>query len=102
MKKYSELELMDLIGELELWGYNHLKPLFEGKHDTSHQMYKAKSKLYDLMVKYKVTPDYIYNSMTIWEEVNGFHDRVAQVSFNDKSEIPRAIIMCILKSKNII
>ena len=97
MEEYSNLELMDLIGDLELWGYNHLKPLFEGKHDTSHQMYKAKSKLYDLMVKYKVSINREFDF--VWLEDESI---TVEYDFKSESEIPRAIIMCILNSENVI
>lgn len=96
--EYTDLDLNKMIAELEGWEYDHLTPLFKGKPDTSHQMYKAKSKLFDLMVKYKVNINRYYEYVAI--DDNG--DEGYQTTFKSESEIPRAIIICILKSKNII
>lgn len=49
-----------------------------------------------LMVKYKVEIDYDFNNCKIWG------DNKRAIDFESESEIPRAIIMCILKSENII
>ena len=50
------------------------------------------------MAKYKVEVHYDYNNCVRY--VDGVE--VGQCLFKSESEIPRAIIMCILKSENII
>ena len=50
-----------------------------------------------LMVKYEVAIDYINESVDIFEETTGNY--LCWELFEDESEIPAAILKCIIKSK---
>lgn len=86
--EYTDKELNKMIVKLEGWGY----------HDESYfNRNGIGSIIFDLMVKYKasINRDFDYIEIDNGEFYN-------QQSFKSESEIPRAIIICILKSKNII
>ena len=106
--KYTDLELNKMMAELE--GYKpvvvagmvktndsfNYAPIEHSSNKGTNNYNKNKARLYDLMVKYKVEIDYDFNDCKIWGDNN------QSLDFESESEIPRAIIMCILKSKNII
>ena len=47
-----------------------------------------------LMLKYEVEPCYRYNEVAVWVESTWIKE-----SFTDKSDIPRAMLECIIKSR---
>tara|TARA_R110002012_G_scaffold111566_1_gene256628 strand:+ start:331 stop:666 length:336 start_codon:yes stop_codon:yes gene_type:complete len=110
--EYTELELNKMIAELE--GYKpviiadmvktndsfNYAPIEHSSNKGTNNYNKNKAKLYDLMVKYKVEIDYLDCECSIWRE--DLIEAKATTRFKQESEIPRAIIMCILKSENII
>ena len=106
--EYTDLELEEKIADLE--GFEVCKV------NTTNEILFIKSKgfchtdnvefdsaepyyvdLFNLMVKYKVGIDSGFSYAEI--DDGKFYN---QQSFKEEAEIPRAIIMCILKSKNII
>ena len=91
MKEYTYLELNKMIAELEGLPF----PEFG---DPNYHNWNL---LGPLMVKYKVSVFYPVNVISISSEFSG-KPPTARVDFESESEIPRAIIMCILKSENII
>ena len=115
--EYTDLELNKMIGELEgevLVIYNESNLLHE--NDQGH-MYENNMTmdwynpikdwriLGPLMVKYKVCLCRENNSVYIINpnaKSYDYNPMLAEVEFESESEIPRAIIMCILISENII
>lgn len=97
--EYTDYDLSKLACE-KLLGIDFSKRPYEGRIDPIND----NSITFNLMVKYKVVPCYATNSCYIVDENAGEYDSgvIAEVRFNDESEIPKSIIMCILKSKNII
>ena len=109
--EYTDLELNKMIAELE--GYKpvivaemvktndsfNYAPIESQSNKGTHNYNKNRARLFDLMVKYKVEINH-------YDDGNGVayitFDSSDAVNFKSESEIPRAIIMCILKSKNII
>lgn len=103
--EYTELELNKMIAELE-GVKTHLSLLADCEliNTISYGVYdpvKDWRLLGPLMVKYKVSVFYPVKVISIASEFSG-KPPAARVDYKDKSEIPRAIIMCILKSENII
>lgn len=107
MKKYSDLELTIMFAELEFkteyieypeygQGYPYVK---HSKYDMAQRfdLLDYKEYLFDLMLKYKVSINRPYYYIEI--DCGKFYTKQ---SFKSSSEIPRAIIECILKSENII
>lgn len=111
--EYTGLDLNKMIAELE--GVHYMETRYEkdnflaivaendftgtppemiGKYDPLTDW----SLLGPLMVKYKVEINYHAECCSIYDSLN----MVAYTVTIEKSEIPRAIIICILKSKNII
>lgn len=95
MKEYSDYDLSKLACE-KLLGVDFSKRPYEGRIDPINDW----GVLGHLMIKYKVEIDRVYDKCTIWD-YNNMENRT-MIYFPFESEIPRAIIMCILKSKNII
>lgn len=95
--EYTELELNKMIAELE--GENKIPSysLLPASKNYHNWMF-----LGPLMVKYKVeishTPEGFSRDIFGWVGIQGLNE----VFFKSESEIQRAIIMCILKSENII
>ena len=73
-------------------------PIEHSSNKGTHNYNKNKAKLFDLMVKHKAEVRYAIKLVAI----DNLADKYEQVSYESESEIPRAIIICILKSKNII
>ena len=88
----SNLEINKKIAELEGLPF----PEF-GNPD-----YHNWSLLGPLMVKYKVYIDHIHGACCMWHSVSGDIVMKTSSKFKSESEIPRAICLCILKSKDII
>jgi len=100
MSELTDLEINTKIAELEgvIGGDYH--PINNYKHKDNLAGYKSKANLYDLMVKYKVEIEYILlpRSKTQGQCFIGSYCK----HFNDISEIPRAICLCILESKGLL
>ncbi len=105
MKEYSDYDLNKLACG-KLLGIDFSKRPYEGRVDPLNDW----GVLGPLMVKYKV--NFIHHDEEIEGEggyyeiwINGTHPKnttLGHPSHFYESEIPRAIIMCILKSENII
>ena len=93
--EYTELELNKMIAELEGENKSPSYSLLPASKNYHNWMF-----LGPLMVKYKVEIDYLDCECSIWCE--DLIEAKATTRFKQESEIPRAIIMCILKSENII
>ena len=112
--EYTDLELNKMIAELE--GYKpvivaemvktndsfNYAPIESQSNKGTHNYNKNRARLFDLMVKYKVYIDHIHGACFMWHSVDGDIVMKTSSKFKSESEIPRAIITCILKSKNII
>jgi hypothetical protein len=104
--KYTDLELNKMIAELEgavecqINTKGYLTAVFDSLTVFGYNAVENWSTLGPLMVKYKVEPDYCDCDCSIWSENQ--IDANSTVKFESESEVPRAIIICILKSKNII
>tara|TARA_R110002020_G_scaffold469317_1_gene694274 strand:+ start:52 stop:381 length:330 start_codon:yes stop_codon:yes gene_type:complete len=108
--EYTELELNKMIAELEGVKWHEFKNVSKTRvwlcteYNSDADDWPEYNVLTDwnllgpLMFKYEVEIHYDYNNCVRY--VSGVE--VGQFLFKNKSEIPRAIIMCILKSKNII
>ena len=92
--EYTELELNKMIAELEGENKSPSYSLLPASKNYHNWMF-----LGPLMVKYKVEIDYDDNQMSIYKDS---YIAASTIYFKSESEIPRAIIMCILKSENII
>jgi hypothetical protein len=101
--EYTDLELNKMIAELEgltvcdkrsINNILMIKLKNQNKSRPEFRFAPYFPNYFDLMVKYKVCIEYQPNLIYIGDN----HD----IYFKSESEIPRAIIMCILKSKNII
>ncbi len=93
--EYADYDLSKLACE-KLLGIDFSKRPCEGRVDPLNDW----GVLGPLMLKYKIEIDYFTSECTIWSG-----DRLqikAITDFESESEIPRAIIICILKSENII
>ena len=94
--EYTDYDLGKLACE-KLLGIGFSKRPYEGRVDPINDW----GVLGPLMVKYKVNVFQSANVILIASELSGKLP-VARIDYKSESEIPRAIIMCILKSKNII
>jgi|TARA_Y100000310_G_scaffold288566_1_gene314314 hypothetical protein len=93
MKEYSDLELNKMIAELIKWDFDFSLP---------RDMFFGWKYIGPLMVKYKVGIAYALKDSDSSVGICEIKDNRYSTVFKSESEIPRAIIMCILKSKNII
>jgi len=100
---YTDLELNKMIAELEgdnpgdyEWCYDNY---FYGE---LYKPAKGPCKLEDLMFKYKVNIDFENMILMIHDDTKDCTCITVSCKFKSESEIPRAIIECILKSENII
>ena len=106
MSELTDLEICNMILELEGWtkenrgdaAYyfkNHLSSAIVG-----FDVVESKALLWNLMIKYKVVICYVSNSAYIVDENADQYDGCAgTVCFELDEEIPRAVCLCILKSK---
>ena len=96
MMEYTDYDLSKLACE-KLLGIDFSKRPYEGRIDPLNDW----GVLGPLMVKYKVSVFYPVNVISIASEFSG-KAPVARIDYKSESEIPRAIIMCILTSEDII
>ena len=111
--EYTDLELNKMMAELE--GYKpvivaemvktndsfNYAPIEHQSNKGTHNYNKNKARILDLMFKYKVSVFYPVKVISIASELSG-KPPLARIDYKSESEIPRAMIMCILKSENII
>lgn len=103
--EYTDIELNKMIAELEgltvcdkrsINNILMIKLKNQNKSNPEFRFAPYFPNYFDLMVKHKVEIDYDFNECKIWG------DNKRAIDFKSESEIPRAIIMCILTSENII
>jgi len=89
MSELTDLELCKKIAEIEGYSSLYESCILDVVNGKSHMVGKAL--LFDLMVKYGVSIDYETDEVTS-------HCRFYSVDFNGKSDLPRAILECIIEA----
>lgn len=97
-KKIAEIEGLDLVDVVFGCGTKKAFTFLDGRMDKMYDPFDW-SILGPLMVKHKVHLDHIYKSTSTWSGTMESCGRVASIDFKSEQQIPRAILECIIKSK---